>query len=149
MGRPNEFVLDMATPKTNLVILLGGGLLAANVAFDQQFNGLRTEVSAGTFSTETATGSPVKMVLVGLVTLMALTVVSDDNDTAANTILIALLCFWLLWLISYKNQGGAVGGVSTTHVNAAGQTINAQGGTANTPGQGPEGPPVPMTRKAN
>jgi len=104
----------MSTPKTNLVVLVGGGLLAANVIFDKQFDSLRLNVSTGKFSTADVSSSPVKMALVGLLTLVALTVIADASDSAADTILIALIALWILWYMSYKGINSTTGTTSTT-----------------------------------
>lgn len=96
----------MSTAKTNIVVLLGGGLLVANVAFDKTFDSVRQDVSSGTASIQTVNTSPVKMIVVGLLTLLVLSVIADDSDSAANTCIVALLSLWVLWLISYNNDKG-------------------------------------------
>lgn len=90
-------------PKTNIVVLLGGGLLTANILFDKSFTPLRAGVKSGSLSHTDVSGSPVKMAVIGLVTLMALTIISDADNSAADTILIILCAMWMLWIISYKN----------------------------------------------
>ena len=91
-------------PKSNLIVLVGGALLAANLFYDSTFAGLRNDVSTGGLSSSNITSDPVKMALVGLLTLVALTVVSEQSDPAANAILVALAAFWIMWLISYNSQ---------------------------------------------
>lgn len=110
----------MSTPKTNLVVLLGGGLLAANIGLDPTFDSLRVSAEAGSFTTGDVSSSPMKMLLVGVLTLVALTVISDDSDSAANTILIALVCLWILWLMSYQDNKG--GNTTTAAAAAKGAT---------------------------
>jgi hypothetical protein len=91
-------------PKTNLIVLIGGGLLIANILYDSNFATLRTATTKGTLSHSDVSSSPVKLVLVGILTLIALSLIADASDSAGNTILIALIGFWILWLISYQSQ---------------------------------------------
>jgi hypothetical protein len=91
--------------KSNLVVLAGGGLLAANVIADPTFDSLRADVLNGKLTTTTVeSSSPIKLVLVGLATLIALSALADSSDTAANVILIALVALWVLWLIAHNAQ---------------------------------------------
>jgi hypothetical protein len=102
-------------PKTNLVVLAGGGLLAANVIADPTFDSLRADTMGGKLTlTAVESSSPLKMVLIGLLTLIVLSAIADDSDTAANAILVALAALWVLWLMNRGSSTTATGGVSTT-----------------------------------
>lgn len=92
------------TGKSNLVVLAGGGLLAVNVFYDKTFASVRQDVTSGTATSASINTSPVHMVIVGLLTLMAATVIAGASDSAANIILLLLGIFWLLWLMSYSTQ---------------------------------------------
>jgi hypothetical protein len=92
--------------KTNLIVLVGGGLLVANVLYDSTFTGLRQNAKTGQLSAGDVNTSPVHMVIVGLLTLIALSMIADASPSGANAILVALLALWVLWLISY-NAGKA------------------------------------------
>jgi hypothetical protein len=93
-------------PKTNLIVLLGGGLLVANVLLDPTFTGLKQDIKTGKLSAGDVKSSPVQLVIVGLLTLIVLSVIAEDSPSGANVILVALLALWVTWLISY-NAGKA------------------------------------------
>jgi hypothetical protein len=93
-------------PKTNLIVLTGGGLLAANVFLDPTFAGLKEDMKTGKLSAGDVKSSPVQLVIVGLLTLVILSVIADDSPSGANVILTVLFALWVVWLISY-NAGKA------------------------------------------
>jgi hypothetical protein len=93
-------------PKTNLIVLTGGGLLVANVFLDPTFTGLKEDMKTGKLSAGDVKSSPVQLVIVGLLTLIILSVIADDSPSGANVILTVLFALWVVWLISY-NAGKA------------------------------------------
>jgi hypothetical protein len=93
-------------PKTNLIVLVGGGLLVANVLYDPTFTGLKQDMKTGKLSAGDVKSSPVQLVIVGILTLIILSVIADGSPSGANAILVALLALWVAWLISY-NAGKA------------------------------------------
>ncbi len=92
--------------KTNIIVLIGGALLVANVLYDPSFTGLKQDMKTGKLSAGDVKSSPVQLVIVGLITLIVLSMIADNSPSGANAILVALLALWVLWLISY-NAGKA------------------------------------------
>lgn len=99
----------------SFVVLLGGGLLAANIFLDPTFKDARTSVSSGSFNKSDVTSTPVKMAGVGLLTLFGLSALAGISDDVGKAIVIALVGLWILWLISYQtNKGGTSGTAKKT-----------------------------------
>jgi hypothetical protein len=92
------------SPLGNLVVLWGGGLLVANVLFDPMFYTLRAGVAGGTTSASDLTSTPLKMVLMGLLTLVVASFLAERDPRAAKAILAGLAGLTILWLINYNQQ---------------------------------------------
>jgi hypothetical protein len=116
-------------PLTNVVVLWGGGLLFANLIFDPIFSTFRTSITGGSLGASDLNTSPVHMLLVGLLTLIVVSFLSNNNPRIAKTVLWVFTGLTILWLISYNEDKAtaAAGTAATTAAKAVTTTFNKGG----------------------
>jgi len=113
-------------PLTNIVVLWGGGLLFANLLFDPIFSSFRTSITGGSLGASDLNTSPVHMLLVGLLTLIVVSFLSN-SPRVAKSVLWAFTGLTILWLISY-NEDKAAAAAGTAAATAAKAFTTNKGG---------------------
>jgi hypothetical protein len=100
-------------PLSNLVVLWGGALLLANIIFDPIFASFRAATEQGSFDIS-SDKSPFMMIGFGLVTLIVMGFLAQENPKWAKSMMWVLAGLSVLWLISYTEQKNAPKSTTTT-----------------------------------